>query len=117
MPSLSLVSDLSFILDMSKVDLNTVDDVHAATGLLKLYFRELAEPLFTDDLYDDFVLNACTFNVLLHWNVIVSSSHCGVKSSVFKTMSLKAPLLQFYDFYHGGDQLHDDCSWCAVLCR
>ena len=30
-------------------------DVHAVAGLLKLYFRELPEPLFTHSLYTKFV--------------------------------------------------------------
>ena len=29
-------------------------DVNAIAGTLKLYFRELPEPLFTDDLYPSF---------------------------------------------------------------
>ena len=29
-------------------------DVNAIAGTLKLYFRELPEPLFTDDLYPNF---------------------------------------------------------------
>lgn len=30
-------------------------DIHAVAGLLKLYLRDLPEPLFTDDLYPNFV--------------------------------------------------------------
>ncbi len=30
-------------------------DIHAVAGLLKRYFRELPDPLFTDDLYISFV--------------------------------------------------------------
>ena len=30
-------------------------DIHAVAGLLKLYLRDLPEPLFTDDLYLKFV--------------------------------------------------------------
>lgn len=30
-------------------------DIHAVAGLLKLYLRDLPEPLFTDDLYPSFV--------------------------------------------------------------
>ena len=30
-------------------------DVNAIAGTLKLYFRELPEPLFTDELYSNFV--------------------------------------------------------------
>jgi hypothetical protein len=37
---------------------NSTQEVHAVSGLLKLYFRELADPLFTNALYDDFMLAA-----------------------------------------------------------
>jgi len=30
-------------------------DIHAVAGLLKRYFRELPDPLFTDELYMSFV--------------------------------------------------------------
>lgn len=30
-------------------------DIHAVTGILKLYFRELPEPLFTESSYQNFV--------------------------------------------------------------
>ena len=30
-------------------------DIHAVAGLLKRYFRELPDPLFTDELYVSFV--------------------------------------------------------------
>lgn len=30
-------------------------DIHAVAGLLKMYLRDLPEPLFTDDLYIKFV--------------------------------------------------------------
>eukprot|EP00045_Choanoeca_perplexa_P013652 m.155342 g.155342 ORF g.155342 m.155342 type:complete len:858 (-) comp16412_c0_seq1:1106-3679(-) len=41
--------------DVNSVDIANVNDVHVATGLLKLYFRELDEPAFTDNLYQSFV--------------------------------------------------------------
>ena len=31
-------------------------DIHAVAGLLKRYFRELPDPLFTEELYESFVL-------------------------------------------------------------
>lgn len=37
------------------VDLRTIADPHTVTGLLKLYFRELPEPLMTYDLYESFI--------------------------------------------------------------
>jgi breakpoint cluster region protein len=30
-------------------------DIHSVTGLLKLYFRELPEPLFTEASYSNFM--------------------------------------------------------------
>eukprot|EP00048_Salpingoeca_helianthica_P003140 m.64279 g.64279 ORF g.64279 m.64279 type:complete len:756 (+) comp12512_c0_seq2:44-2311(+) len=44
--------------DISKLDLSTVEDAHAVTGLLKLFFRELSEPIFTDALYPEFIAAA-----------------------------------------------------------
>lgn len=38
-----------------QVDLRSIADPHTVTGLLKLYFRELPEPLMTYDLYESFV--------------------------------------------------------------
>eukprot|EP01104_Vermistella_antarctica_P011350 TRINITY_DN3158_c0_g1_i2.p1 TRINITY_DN3158_c0_g1~~TRINITY_DN3158_c0_g1_i2.p1 ORF type:complete len:589 (+),score=112.43 TRINITY_DN3158_c0_g1_i2:277-2043(+) len=38
------------------VDINRTPDPHIISGLLKLYFRELPEPLLTFELYDDFVI-------------------------------------------------------------
>ena len=34
-------------------------DIHAVAGLLKKYFRELPEPLFTNALYPNFVAGLC----------------------------------------------------------
>ena len=34
-------------------------DIHAVAGLLKKYFRELPEPLFTNALYPNFVDGLC----------------------------------------------------------
>ena len=36
------------------VDYSKIVDIHVAAGLLKLYLRELPEPLFTFDLYDKY---------------------------------------------------------------
>jgi len=44
--------------DVFSVDIANVPDLHAVSGLLKLYFRELQEPLFTDALYDQLVESA-----------------------------------------------------------
>eukprot|EP00052_Salpingoeca_macrocollata_P009570 m.75308 g.75308 ORF g.75308 m.75308 type:complete len:734 (+) comp17156_c0_seq1:181-2382(+) len=41
--------------DISKLDLSDADDVHAVSGLLKLYFRELSDPVFTEAMYPDFI--------------------------------------------------------------
>ena len=40
---------------MNAVDIASLSDVHVASGLLKLYFRELDVPAFTDVLYQAFV--------------------------------------------------------------
>lgn len=48
--------------DIASLDLAAVHDIHAITGLLKLYFRELREPIFTEELYDRFIAAASTHN-------------------------------------------------------
>jgi hypothetical protein len=56
MPLLYALSDLiGWIADMMKLVLHDGIDIHAVTGLLKLYFRELSDPLFTDSLYHAFI--------------------------------------------------------------
>jgi hypothetical protein len=37
------------------IDLKTVSDPHTVSGVLKLWFRELPEPLMTYDLYESFI--------------------------------------------------------------
>jgi len=49
------VKDLKFSFDKGlNPDLNEVMDEHVVTGLLKLYFRDLPEPLFTNELANEF---------------------------------------------------------------
>lgn len=36
-------------------------DIHAVAGLLKMYLRDLPEPLFTDECYPKFVEASCKF--------------------------------------------------------
>lgn len=52
----SLLFYLLFLLDNKDVSVMMSDmDVNAIAGTLKLYFRELPAPLFTDELYPNFV--------------------------------------------------------------
>lgn len=43
-----------------QVDLNTIEDVHIISGALKLFFRELSEPIMTSEMYDAFIATAGT---------------------------------------------------------
>ena len=52
-------------------------DIHAVSGLVKMFFRELPEPLFTNELYPRFVdglgkdmLLLSSLVVLLHFKLI-----------------------------------------------
>ncbi len=45
--------DVTFPIEVS--DPNIRQDVHSVSSLLKLYFRELPDPLCTYKLYDDFL--------------------------------------------------------------
>lgn len=38
-----------------KVDLFQIDDVHTVAGLLKVFFRELPEPILTYELYNSWI--------------------------------------------------------------
>jgi hypothetical protein len=40
---------------------------NTVAGLIKLYFSELAEPLITFKLYDDFILTASNFQNLIYF--------------------------------------------------
>eukprot|EP01103_Thecamoeba_quadrilineata_P008064 TRINITY_DN17852_c0_g1_i1.p1 TRINITY_DN17852_c0_g1~~TRINITY_DN17852_c0_g1_i1.p1 ORF type:complete len:606 (-),score=137.21 TRINITY_DN17852_c0_g1_i1:59-1876(-) len=54
--SASVIEKYKDEFDLSKdVDLAGVDDPHIVGGLLKLYLRELPEPLLTHSLYDSFL--------------------------------------------------------------
>lgn len=52
----SLMIEYSYFIG-NRVGANLVAecDIHAVTGVLKLYFRELPEPVFTEALYQRFV--------------------------------------------------------------
>ncbi len=47
-------------------------DVNAIAGTLKLYFRELPEPLFTDDLYPNFA-GGIGASIVFNWKTLLSS--------------------------------------------
>ena len=53
-PLNSFNKSTSMFLDSTKINF-VGEDVHVACGLLKLYFRELSEPIFLDRLYAEFV--------------------------------------------------------------
>lgn len=52
-------NESTFLLALTDVKVGTMNvsdvDIHSVTGVLKLYFRELPEPLFTEDSYTNFV--------------------------------------------------------------
>ncbi|XP_033639665.1 rho GTPase-activating protein 15-like isoform X2 [Asterias rubens] len=58
--NLSLIQKLRFMVDQEKkVDFNSSpwkEDIHVIAGALKLYFRELPEPLLTFDGYDKYIM-------------------------------------------------------------
>ncbi|XP_030846201.1 rho GTPase-activating protein 27 isoform X4 [Strongylocentrotus purpuratus] len=57
--NLSLIQKLRFLVDQEKpIDLESSpwkEDIHVIAGALKLYFRELPEPLFTFNTFDKFI--------------------------------------------------------------
>ena len=48
-------------------------DIHAVAGLLKMYLRDLPEPLFTDELYPKFVEANGTFKLHFFVTVVLGS--------------------------------------------
>ena len=54
------------------------DDINSVAGLLKLYFRELKEPLFPSSLFDQLVACSQRYNVngLLHVLICFYHSAC-----------------------------------------
>ncbi len=56
-------------------------DIHAVAGLLKRYFRELPDPLFTDELYMNFV-QALGLSLLTMLNVLYVLFNCVVHLTV-----------------------------------
>ena len=64
---------LPFLIDPQSATLSLADaDINAVAGLVKLYFRELPEPLFTNALYPKFVsgIRKCIFRTLLIFVVL-----------------------------------------------
>jgi len=62
-------------------DLQVIEDIHAITGALKLYLRELPIPLMTFDAYDIFLIAASKFNfvtqaVLKFEPIIIDMKEC-----------------------------------------
>ncbi|XP_056418521.1 rho GTPase-activating protein 9 isoform X2 [Hyla sarda] len=56
--NLSIIQKLRFIVDREeKLDLNSPDweDIHVITGALKMFFRELPEPIIPFNLFDEFI--------------------------------------------------------------
>lgn len=51
------------------------EDIHVTTGALKMYFRELPEPLFTYSLFHDFVNAISTCYIQLDHRYLHSLMH------------------------------------------
>ena len=59
-------------------------DIHAVAGLLKKYFRELPEPLFTNALYPNFVDGLCKYLsiTLISYRVVKAFYVCQMSSTI-----------------------------------
>ena len=53
-----LVSELKLRIDKGYYSLDTVDDPHVLASLLKLWLRELCDPLVPDEMYNECITNA-----------------------------------------------------------
>ena len=59
-------------------------DIHAVAGLLKMYLRDLPEPLFTDDHYPQFVEANSRFSFKLFF---FTDNHCFPKAASLSDLS------------------------------
>ena len=59
-------------------------DIHAVAGLLKMYLRDLPEPLFTDDHYPQFVEANSRFSFKLFF---FTDNHCFPKAASLSALS------------------------------
>ncbi len=70
-PSVISVCQLIICVDSSKVDFtspeNFYHDVNSVAGLVKQFFRELPEPLFTSQLYAQFIDAARTLRTMCYF--------------------------------------------------
>ena len=64
-------------------------DIHAVAGLLKKYFRELPDPLFTDALYLSFV------QAMGEWDIMCNNYYIYIYIILFKVE------IYTYSFYMG----------------
>jgi hypothetical protein len=55
------LDDLKTKIDATgKADFSGIENPHQVTGILKLYLRELPDPLLTSAKYDDFIATVST---------------------------------------------------------
>ncbi|CAM4706943.1 unnamed protein product [Leuciscus chuanchicus] len=75
--NLAVIQKLRFKADHEDLDLEEGNwDIHVITGALKLFFRELQEPLFPYNLFNDFILGIKIpdyFNKISHMRNVVRS--------------------------------------------
>lgn len=53
-----------------------MQDVHCVSSLIKMYFRELPNPLFTYQLYDRFIVCSRRWLLLYYCRCCVVQIHC-----------------------------------------
>lgn len=82
----------SYVTDPAELNLEAERDVHAITGLLKLYFRELAEPVFPEVLYHDFIVAASTYSIA----VFLFTLNFSVSSPFFFILPYQCTLLSLF---------------------
>lgn len=78
------------------VDISEVDDPHAVCGLLKLFLRELADPVMTFDLYEGFVQTQIAMGKAeeMHWVSTVKSLLSNIPKVNLRVLKLLFDLAQ-----------------------
>lgn len=63
-------------------------DVNAIAGTLKLYFRELPEPLFTDDLYPNFAGGISKSQGYRHSQIYLITGDCSLIGRMWNSLMM-----------------------------
>lgn len=88
------------------------EDIHVTTGALKMYFRELPEPLFTYALFHDFVNSISTCHMYICLQSPAVWSECSVCSVLLSLLSVWSLCLEGLELFMEGFTLFMFLIFC-----